>query len=132
MVSGRILKSCADRLAGVFTNIFNLSLQQAVVPTCLKATTIVPVPKKQAVRYLNDYRPIALTPIIMKCFKKLVLFHIKANIPTDLDSNSLPTVGTDQRRTQSQLHFIQACLIWSILTHMLGCYLWTLVLRLIQ
>ncbi len=86
MVSGRILKSCADRLAGVFTNIFNLSLQQAVVATCLKATTIVPVPKKQAVRYLNDYRPIALTPIIMKCFKKLVLFHIKANIPTDLDS----------------------------------------------
>ncbi len=80
------VKSCADRLAGVFTNIFNLSLQQAVVPTCLKATTIVPVPKKQAVRYLNDYHPIALTPIIMKCFKKLVLFHIKANIPTDLDS----------------------------------------------
>ncbi|KAK3558051.1 hypothetical protein QTP86_006474 [Hemibagrus guttatus] len=32
---------------GVFTNIFNLSLQQALVPTCLKSTTIVPVPKKQ-------------------------------------------------------------------------------------
>ncbi len=87
MVSGRILKSCADQLAGVFTNIFNLSLQQAVVPTCLKATTIVPVPKKQAVRCLNDYRPIALTPIIMKCFERLVLFYIKANIPTDLDSH---------------------------------------------
>ncbi len=53
MVSGRTLKSCADKLAGAFTNIFNLSLQQAVVPTCLKATTIVPVPKKQAVRCLN-------------------------------------------------------------------------------
>ncbi len=87
MVSGRILKSCADHLAGVFTNVFNLSLQQAVVPTCLKATTIVPVHKKQKVRYINDYRPIALTPIIMKFFERLVLFHIKANIPTDLDSH---------------------------------------------
>ncbi len=59
----------------------------AIVPTCLEATTIFPVPKKQAVRCLNDYRPIALTPIIMKCFERLVLFHIKANIPTDLDSH---------------------------------------------
>ncbi len=81
MVWGRTLKSCADQLAGVFTNIFNLSLQQAVVPTCLKATTIVPVPKKQAVRCLNDYRPIALTPIIMKCFERLVLFTSKPISP---------------------------------------------------
>ncbi|KAK3545736.1 hypothetical protein QTP70_011332 [Hemibagrus guttatus] len=64
-----------DQLAGVFTNIFNLSLQQAVVPTCLKSTTIVLVPKKQQVRCLNDYRPVALIPIIIKCFDRLVLPH---------------------------------------------------------
>jgi len=85
-VPGCTLKSCADQLAGVFTSIFNLSLQQAVVPTCQKLTTIIPVPKKRSVKCLNDYRPVALTPIIRKCFEKLVLSYIKANIPADLDS----------------------------------------------
>ena len=44
-VSGCILRSCADQLAGVFTDICNLSLRQAAVPTCLKTTTIFPIPK---------------------------------------------------------------------------------------
>ncbi|KAK3541028.1 hypothetical protein QTP86_012364 [Hemibagrus guttatus] len=92
-VPGRTLKSCADQLAGVFTNIFNLSLQQALVPTCLKSTTIVPVPKIQQIRCLNDYRPVALRPIIMKCFERLVLPHIKASIPTDLDSHQFAYRG---------------------------------------
>ena len=37
-----------DQLAEVFTNIFNLSLNHTVVPTCLKATTIVPIPKQKS------------------------------------------------------------------------------------
>ncbi len=85
-VSGRTLRTCADQLAGVFTSIFNLSLQLAVVPTCLKSTTIIPVPKRNAVECFNDFRPIALTPVITKCFERLILSHIKANIPKDLDS----------------------------------------------
>ncbi|KAK3506672.1 hypothetical protein QTP70_013797 [Hemibagrus guttatus] len=47
--------------------------------------TIVPMPKKSAVSCLNDYRPIALTPIVMKCFKRLVLRHIKTQLPPSLD-----------------------------------------------
>jgi hypothetical protein len=39
----RILRACADQLASVFTDVFNLSLTQSVVPTCFKQTTIVPV-----------------------------------------------------------------------------------------
>jgi hypothetical protein len=37
---------CADQLAGVFTDIFNLSLSQSA---CFKMATIVPVPKKTKV-----------------------------------------------------------------------------------
>ncbi|KAK0132238.1 RNA-directed DNA polymerase from mobile element jockey [Merluccius polli] len=61
-VPGKVLKSCAHQLAAVFTNIFNRSLQQATVPTCLKTATIIPVPKSSAITGLNDYRPVALTP----------------------------------------------------------------------
>ncbi len=69
----------------VLTDIFNTSLSQAVVPTCLKSTTIIPVPKKSPVSCLNDYRPIALTPIMMKCFERLVMHKIKTSLPNTLD-----------------------------------------------
>lgn len=84
-IPGRVLRDCAAELTDVFTDIFNISLVQAVVPTCFKATTIIPVPKKPFPSCFNDYRPVALTPIIMKCFERLVMHHIKSALPPSLD-----------------------------------------------
>ncbi|KAK1792524.1 hypothetical protein P4O66_012462, partial [Electrophorus voltai] len=81
-IPGRVLRECADQLANVLTDI---SLSCTVVPTCFKTTTIVPVPKKPMVSCLNDYRPVALTSIIMKCFERLVMRHIKTQRPPSLD-----------------------------------------------
>ncbi len=81
-IPGRVLKDCAAQLTDVLTDIFNTSLSQAVVPTCLKSTTII---KKSPVSCLNDYRPIALTPIMMKCFERLVMQKIKNSLPNTLD-----------------------------------------------
>ncbi|KAK3515674.1 hypothetical protein QTP70_026460 [Hemibagrus guttatus] len=53
--------------------------------TCFMSTTIVPLTKKNTVTCLNDYCPIALTPISMQCFERIVMSHIKRNIPTTLD-----------------------------------------------
>ncbi|XP_061631005.1 uncharacterized protein LOC133478672 [Phyllopteryx taeniolatus] len=72
-IPGRGLWDCAAELTDVFTDIFNTSLSQGVVPMCFKATTIIPVPKKSSPSCLDDYRPVALTPILMKCFARLVL-----------------------------------------------------------
>ncbi|KAK3548051.1 hypothetical protein QTP70_004286 [Hemibagrus guttatus] len=66
--SVRVLREYAEQLADVFTDIFNISLSSTIFPTCLKTTIIILVPKKSPVSCLNDYRPVALTPIIMKCF----------------------------------------------------------------
>lgn len=60
VVTGRILRACLDQLSEVFTTIFNLSLQQSAVPTCLKSATIIPVPKKRTVNCFNDYCPVPL------------------------------------------------------------------------
>ncbi len=84
-IPGRVLKDCAAQLTDVLTDIFNTSLSQAVIPTCLKSTTIIPVPKKSPVSCLNDYRPIALTPIMMKCFERLVMHKIKTSLLNTLD-----------------------------------------------
>ncbi len=42
--TGRVLRSCADQLAGLFTSIFNESLATSVVPTSFKKSVIIPVP----------------------------------------------------------------------------------------
>ncbi len=84
-IPGRVLKDCAAQLTDVLTDIFNTSLSQAVVPTCLKSTTIIPVPNKSPVSCLNVCRPIALTPIMMKCFERLVMQKIKTSLPNTLD-----------------------------------------------
>ncbi len=44
-IPGRVLKAYAFQLAGVFTDIFNLSLSLFVVPSCLKKSTIVAIPE---------------------------------------------------------------------------------------
>ena len=66
-------------------DIFNLSLYRSVVTTCFKMATIFPAPKKVKVTKLNDYRPVALTSVIMKCFERLVKDHITSTLPDTLD-----------------------------------------------
>lgn len=85
-IPGWVLNECADQLAPILTDIFNTSLNQAVVPSYFKNATIIPVPQKS-----NDYRPVALTPILMKCFKRLVKDHIISKLPPHLTLCSLLT-----------------------------------------
>ncbi len=49
------LKSCADQLAPIFTQIFDRSLELCKVPSCFKRSTIIPIPKKSKITWLNDY-----------------------------------------------------------------------------
>ncbi len=85
-IIGRVLRSCADQLAGLFTSIFNESLATSVVPTSLKKSLIIPVPKNNKPSCLNDYHPVALTSIVMKGFERLVKNHIFSSIPVTLDT----------------------------------------------
>ena len=84
-ISGRVLRSCAVQLAPVFTTIFNLSLAQSVVPTCFKSSIVVPVPKIASPACMNDYRPVALTSVVMKCFERLVKDNICSVLPSSMD-----------------------------------------------
>ena len=43
------------------------------------------MPKKSSVSCLNDYRPVALTSVIMKGFERLILAYIKSVIPNTTD-----------------------------------------------
>ncbi len=84
-VSPACLKSCADQLAPIFTQIFNRSLELCEVPSCFKRSTIIPVPKKPQITGLIDYRHVALTSVAMKSFERLVLAYLKASTGPLLD-----------------------------------------------
>ncbi len=56
-----------------------------MVPSCFKKSTIVPIPKKNKITCLNDWRPVALTPIFSKCFERLIRDHICSVLPASLD-----------------------------------------------
>ncbi|KAI4890204.1 hypothetical protein NFI96_001998 [Prochilodus magdalenae] len=81
----RVLKECADQISELLADIFNVSLIQAAVPTCLKTATIILVPKSSSVTGLNDFWPFAFMPIVTKCFERLVMTHIKATIDVTVD-----------------------------------------------
>ncbi|KAL0151023.1 hypothetical protein M9458_053536 [Cirrhinus mrigala] len=76
-VSPACFKACAVQLSSIFTLIFNRSLELCIVPSCFKCSTIIPVPKKPKTTGLNDYRPVALTSVVMKSFERLVLANLK-------------------------------------------------------
>ncbi len=70
-VSGKSLKVCSKQLAPVFHNLFKWSLNCSTVPEIWKTVVIFPVPKVSKPCELNDYRPVALTSIAMKCLERL-------------------------------------------------------------
>ena len=99
-ISARLLKTCASQLSDVFCKLFNWSLNDSTVPSVWKHSEICPVPKKNKHFTLNDYRPVVLTSVVMKCFKKFffpVSYHEynHRQIP-----NSLHTRETVEQMTQ--------------------------------
>ncbi len=76
-VSPACLKTCADQLAPIFTQIFNRSLAVAKSLHASNTPPSSPVPKKPKITGLNDYRSVALTSVAMTSFERLVLTYLK-------------------------------------------------------
>ena len=85
-IEGKILKLCSDSLATVFTSLIQWSFNENYVPRLWKTSAIVPIPKKKSPVQLNDYRPVALTPIPMKCAERIALKHLKSQTAPHQDS----------------------------------------------
>ena len=84
-MSAKVLKECAEELGFIYQHIFQRTIEEHTIPSIWKASIIVPVPKKSNPSVLNDYRPVALTSIAMKCLEKLVLRQIMVHTESKLD-----------------------------------------------
>ncbi|KAK0147386.1 hypothetical protein N1851_013149 [Merluccius polli] len=84
-ISGILLKSCARQLSPIFHHIFNVSLSQQKVPRLWKQAEMIPVPKVSKPKMLNDFRPVALTSLLMKSFEKIVKSELLGRTAHALD-----------------------------------------------
>ena len=75
-IGGRILRLCAAQLCVIFSQLFSWSVRDCIVPRLWKHSIICPVPKSSKTKELNDYRPVALTSIAMKCFERILLSRL--------------------------------------------------------
>uniref|UniRef100_A0A8C2G0Q0 Alkylated DNA repair protein AlkB homologue 8 N-terminal domain-containing protein n=1 Tax=Cyprinus carpio TaxID=7962 RepID=A0A8C2G0Q0_CYPCA len=92
-VTPACLKSCADQLAPIFTQIFNRSLELCEVPSCFKRSTIIPIPKKSKITGLQGLYNLLREKF---CILSPLLFSVYTNNCTSTDSSvKLQTFADD-------------------------------------
>ena len=84
-ICGRILRSCSDQLSGVFQRLLQTSIDTCTIPDIWKLSTVILIPKKDNPKLPNDFRPIALTSVVMKTLKEIIKFLILAVTECNLD-----------------------------------------------
>ena len=67
-----VFRDYSDILTPAVTHIFNRSLREGIVPSCMKVANIKPVAKVPRPDCVQDYRPISLLPILSKVLEKVV------------------------------------------------------------
>lgn len=65
--------------------LFNQLITTGIIPSCLKTSKIIPIPKKHTMNSCNDIRPISILPVLAKLFEKIVYKQVIGH----LTSNSL-------------------------------------------
>ena len=97
MIPNKILKEFANELAPVITDIYNASLKQGVVPTKLKRSIVVPIPKISLPQTVeDDLRPIFLTSQVSKVMEGFTPNKLFSQIKYKLDTKQfgLPSKST--------------------------------------
>lgn len=84
-ISAFLLKTCANELTPAFCPIFQKSIDSHIIPSLWKKSIIIPVPKKTCPVGNSDFRPVALTSNVMKCFERLVVTVLKDQVKSFLD-----------------------------------------------
>ena len=76
-INSKILKHCADQLAPILTELFNICIQKSEIPDEWKTSHITPIYKGSGPKSeLNSYRPISVVSPIAKVFETLIAKRI--------------------------------------------------------
>ena len=76
-ISPKILKETAEQISTPLAHVFNMSLQEGIVPLEWKEANIVPLFKKGSRNKSVNYRPVSLTSVICKLLDHMMDFLVK-------------------------------------------------------
>ncbi|XP_025095405.1 uncharacterized protein LOC112564655 [Pomacea canaliculata] len=121
-VRSKVLEECASQLGGVFTRLFQLSLDSHIVPRLWCKSAIMPLPKKPNSTNMKDFHHVAVMSVVAKCLEKVVGTLIISTVADRVDPLQFaykPPSGV------SDANFI---LLDAILQHLdaSGTYVWVL------
>jgi hypothetical protein len=71
-LTNRMLKREPHAFARLIVNLINDSIDVGIFPNSLKTAKVIPIFKKGDKLNLNNYRPIALLPVLSKNFEKII------------------------------------------------------------
>jgi len=79
-IPSKYIKIVTEYITSPLTNIINECIDKNIFPKAWKTSRISPVPKVDNPRECDDYRPIAILPMLSKVYERLVLSQIKEHI----------------------------------------------------
>ena len=75
-ISPKILKEAVEQISTPLTHVFNMSLQERIVPLDWKEANIIPILKKGSRNKSVNYRPVSLTLVICKLLETIIRDHL--------------------------------------------------------
>ena len=72
----KLLLEIVEQISIPLSTVFNLSLEEGVVPLEWKEANIIPLLKKGSRSKSNNYRPVSLTSVICKLLERLIKDHL--------------------------------------------------------
>ena len=102
-----LLKNCCHTLVHPFYKIWRVSMDTGIVPDLGKQANIIPIHKGKSRAVPKNYRPVALTSLLMKAFEKVVRKHMVSDFEHHNHFNNSQHGFRSSRSCLSQLlsHF---------------------------
>ena len=72
----KLLKEIVEQISTLLTKLFNLSLEEGIVPSEWKEANITPLFKKGLRNKPENYRPVSLTSVVCKLLETLIRDHM--------------------------------------------------------